>query len=208
MSALAATGWGLLAGEAMRLWKPRLTWKTAAGVAAAAWQPLLAFPAAAVYAVVRWKVRLASQRRASAMAENDLAVLGELTALGLSAGLTFQAALERAAAEVADELRREVHSVLRRSRRDGVAGVMGSAEGRARRLYVLAGRASITGAPVLAAVQAFVDERRNEERTQALEAARKLPVRLMFPLALLILPGFMVLIVGPAVAGALGRLGL
>lgn len=208
MSALAAVGFGLLAGEAMRLWRPNLAWSAGLTVAAAAWQPLLAMPCGAVYAMVRWRRRLAGRRVAAAGAERDVAVLGELTALGLSAGLTFPAALERAASEVADELRTEVYDVLRRSRREGSAGVMATAAGRAQRLYVLAGRASLTGAPVSGAVQAFVDERRNEERLNVLESARKLPVRLMFPLALLILPGFMVLIVGPAVAGVLGRLGL
>ena len=208
MSAVAAAGCGLLAGEAMRLWKPDLALTTAGACAAILWQPFLVVPLASAYAMVVGRRRLSEGRIAATGAERDVALLGELTALGLSAGLTFPAALERAAGEVAADLRSEVLDVLRRSRRQGAAGVMATATGRAQRLYVLAGRASLTGAPVSAAVQAFVDERRNEERLQALEAARKLPVRLMFPLALLILPGFMVLIVGPAVVGALGRLGV
>jgi tight adherence protein C len=172
------------------------------------WQPAVLIPAAAAYGAARWRRRLAATRAEGAKARRDVAVLGELTALGLSAGLTFPAALERAAAEVAEELRTEVQSVLRRTRATGAAGVMAAAEGRAHRLYALAARASLTGASVLAAVQAFVDERRNEERAATLAAARRLPVRLMFPLALLILPGFVILVVGPAVLGALGRLGL
>jgi hypothetical protein len=44
----------------------------------------------------------------------------------------------------------------------------------------------------------FAAERRHAEQACNLERARRLPVRLLLPLALLILPGFMVLVVGPA----------
>jgi hypothetical protein len=40
-----------------------------------------------------------------------------------------------------------------------------------------------------------------------MERARRLPVRLLLPLALLILPGFVLLAVGPAVLQGLARLG-
>ena len=51
-------------------------------------------------------------------------------------------------------------------------------------------------------------EAQAEQTTARLEAARRLPVRLMLPLALLILPGFVVLAVGPALLEALDRLQL
>ena len=41
---------------------------------------------------------------------------------------------------------------------------------------------------------------------ERITVARRLPVRLLLPLALLILPGFVVLAVGPAVLQALARL--
>ena len=66
----------------------------------------------------------------------------------------------------------------------------------------------MTGAPVAAAVRAYVAEQRDADRARALAAARRLPVQLLFPLTLLVLPGFMVLTIGPALLAALERLGV
>ncbi len=75
-------------------------------------------------------------------------------------------------------------------------------------LFVVARRALATGAPLAPAVSGYATALRNEERSRQLTAARRLPVKLLFPLALLILPGFLLLTVGPAVLGSLERLGL
>jgi tight adherence protein C len=176
-------------------------------LAAVLWIPVPALIAGLVgLPAARWR-RLASERREEAAAEADVVVLAQLAALALGAGLSLSEALDRAAAEVATPLRNEVDSVLRRSRREGIGPTLEAATGRARRLYLLAGRAAVTGAPTAAAVDAHVDELWAQRRMAQLEAARRLPVRLLFPLALLILPGFMVLTVGPAVMSALQRLG-
>jgi hypothetical protein len=122
--------------------------------------------------------------------------------------MTFAASLEAAADEIGPPLAAEVHDVIRRSRHCGIAPALEQSGGAARRLYLLAARATVTGAPVAAAVGAYIAEQRDADRSRALAAARRLPVHLLFPLALLILPGFMVLTIGPALLGALARLGL
>ncbi len=63
-----------------------------------------------------------------------------------------------------------------------------------------------TGAPVRGALESLVEERLAVERNEGLIRARKLPVKLLFPLALLILPGFLVLTVGPALLTSIDRL--
>jgi tight adherence protein C len=146
------------------------------------------------------------RRDEEAAAVADVTVLVELTLLGLNAGLTFSKALALGSAHVAGPLQREVQGVLRRSYRSGPAVALGTTRGRAAGLYLLAAQAAVTGAPIATAVQSFVEDRRADERAVALAAARRLPVRLLFPLALLILPGFMVLTVGPAVLSAAERL--
>lgn len=73
---------------------------------------------------------------------------------------------------------------------------------------IVARRALSTGAPLIPAVSGHAARLRDEERSRQLSAARRLPVKLLFPLALLILPGFLVLTIGPAVLGSLERLGL
>jgi hypothetical protein len=98
-----------------------------------------------------------------------------------------------------------VGDVLRRSVRGGLGQALAAADGHGRRLYAGAARAVVTGAPLVPAVDAFVREAVAERRAADLESARRLPVRLMLPLALLILPGFVLLTVGPTVLAALER---
>jgi tight adherence protein C len=134
--------------------------------------------------------------------EDDEALLAELVELGLTAGLTFPAAVEAAAAAVpGDESAR-----LRRAGR--IHADPGSEPSADPGLFLVARRALATGASLAPAVSGYATALRNEERSRQLTAARRLPVKLLFPLALLILPGFLLLTVGPAVLGSLERLGL
>lgn len=133
---------------------------------------------------------------------DDDAALAELTALGLGAGLTFPAAATAAASVVPGE----ASARLRRAIRVGGDVTPGTVDDEG--LMVVARRALSTGAPLQAAVSGYATALRNEERSRALTAARRLPVKLLFPLALLILPGFLILTIGPAVLGSLERLGL
>ncbi len=186
---------------------PRAGWWVLPAVACAVWYPLptLALGVAALAAIRRSAIHRVRADRARA--ERDAVALAELVGLGLSAGLSFVTALEAAGCEVGPPLADEVHDVIRRSRHRGIAAALEESGGAAQRLYLLAARATVTGAPVADAVRAYVAEQRDDDRTRALATARRLPVQLLFPLALLILPGFMVLTVGPALLGALERLG-
>jgi tight adherence protein C len=134
--------------------------------------------------------------------EGDEALLAELAALGLTAGLTFPAAVDAATTAVpgdaSDDLRRAGR------RRADPANAPSDDPG----LFLVARRALATGAPLAPAVAGYATALRSEERSRRLAAARRLPVKLLFPLALLILPGFLMLTVGPALLGSLERLGL
>jgi len=134
--------------------------------------------------------------------EDDEALLAELAALGLTAGLTFPAAVEAATTSVPGD---ESVRLRRAVRLHAEAGSMPS---EFPGLFLVARRALATGAPLAPAVAGYAAALRNEERSRQLTAARRLPVKLLFPLALLILPGFLLLTVGPAVLGSLERLGL
>ncbi len=170
--------------------------------------PLLGAAVAAVACLVVVRGRLRSKRLAAVAADADVVLLADLVALGLRAGLSLIQALDRAAREVVPELAAEVGGVIRSAGRAGTAAALAVAEGRAERLYRLAARATATGAPLADAVEAFAAERRHADHARAVEAARRLPVRMLIPLALLILPGFVVLAVGPALLEALERLQL
>jgi Flp pilus assembly protein TadB len=135
-----------------------------------------------------------------------LLMLCDQVALALRAGLTLEGALRSAAGELGPGLRGELGAVLRSAHRHGLGRALEVQIGAGRRLYRVGARAVRTGAPLVAAVESLADEVRHEEHARRLAAAKRLPVRLLLPLALLILPGFVLLTVGPALAGSLARL--
>jgi tight adherence protein C len=188
----------VVAAAAAVLWKNQWT-LIAAGLALASFANLLLGVAAAVAVTVWWVGR---RRRDPVEHSGDDALLADLTVLGLSAGLTFPAAAEAAAGAVdGDASARLLRALRLRNAVDANAAADPA-------LMVVARRALSTGAPLIPAVSAFAARLRDEERSRQLSAARRLPVKLLFPLALLILPGFLVLTIGPAVLGSLERLGL
>jgi len=132
--------------------------------------------------------------------------LGQVLFIALSAGLSVAAALELAADEVGPLEAGEVRSVMRAARHQGLELALTGADGTAGRLFGLLGRAQVTGASAVRAVAAFVDEERRDRRARAAEAAQRLPVKLTVPLALLILPGFVLLTFGPTVVATVERL--
>ena len=154
---------------------------------------------------VGWR-ELARRRSHARHAPDDLSLLVDLTGLGLTAGLTFPAAITAGAEYVDESLSAEVRRVLR-DRTIG-RGTVGTVDGVTSGLFGVIDRALVTGAPMLPAVSGYGAALRSEERHRHLAAVRRLPVKLLFPLSLLILPGFLLLTVGPALLGGLQRLGL
>lgn len=168
--------------------------------------PALIGVGAAGLLLVRQQVR--RRRFEQQAAAGDVLLLAELVGLGLSAGLSLLKALTAAVPHVHRDLAGEVKGVLRRAGHGGLSAALAGTDGHGRRLYLLAARAVVTGAPLGPTVDAFVREAAAERQAAQLEAARRLPVRLMVPLALLILPGFVLLTVGPTVLSALERFAL
>ncbi|MDP9070058.1 MAG: type II secretion system F family protein, partial [Actinomycetota bacterium] len=64
------------------------------------------------------------------------------------------------------------------------------------------------GAPLAPALERIAADVRRRRQRRAEEAARKVPVTLLFPLVLCILPAFALLTVAPLIAGALRELRL
>ncbi|MEN8114446.1 MAG: hypothetical protein ABFS21_08650 [Actinomycetota bacterium] len=176
----------------------RRAWAFAVATAVVLTAPAPGLSAAAVFGVA-WAIRRLSRRRSE---PPDEALVADVIALGLNAGLSFPAAAGAAAESVPGE----TASNLMRSIRQRYDASHDPNEDSG--LYVVARRALATGAPLLPAVSGYASSLRGEERARRLAAARRLPVKLLFPLALLILPGFLLLTVGPAILGSLERLGL
>jgi hypothetical protein len=170
------------------------------------WQPLPMVLVIAVAAIgYRWH-RIRRLRRHEGRLADDVVLLGELVSLGLGAGLPFLGAAARAADELPEPLAGEARQVIRAARIHGSSHALAAASGRSGPLFRLVARAVATGSPVANAVTSFVLDARRARRADRLAAAKRLPVRLLLPLTLLILPGFVVLTLGPALLSGLERL--
>lgn len=104
-----------------------------------------------------------------------------------------------------------VDTVVRRARRLGSAAALAGAGGPLAPLLRHLADAVAAGAPLEPAIRSYIDSERRRRQVVAVERARRLPVRLMIPMTLLVLPGFVLMTYGPAfidlVTSLLGPLG-
>lgn len=129
----------------------------------------------------------------------------ELVAAGVSAGVSFDQAVEAAADQVGppvgDRLRHGV--LLLRHGEPPAPGGSPAAE-----MLRIASDAESSGAAVSAQLTELAESESARDETARSERLARLPVKMLFPLALLILPGFLLVAVAPAVIGGIARLGL
>lgn len=147
--------------------------------------------------------------RSRAARESETAALeaGEMIALGLAGGLSVGAAhrvaLDHAPPAVAEDLGRLVESIDRL----GVVAALSADTGPLAPISTALVTATASGAPVLPALEAHIAQEHHRRHMESVERARRLPIRLLLPLTLLVLPGFVLITVGPAVIDSLARLG-
>jgi len=178
---------------------------------------LLVYPVAAVLAVgaylgiPAWR-RWSSARSAREELVAELPWLAGLVRLGVGAGLPVGRALHEAVSRTSGPASEALADALARARRgasladaiEGLRPVLGE-EGRP---LVAALVASVRhGAPVGPALEAAAVDLRTRARRRAEVRARKVPIRMLFPLVTCILPAFILLSVVPMVGGALRELG-
>lgn len=145
-----------------------------------------------------------SRRREQSRAEFDPLVVARVIQVGLAGGLPLTAALSLAVGEVGQLVAGELTATLRTARREGMSSAMATSTASFMRpLFGRIALAQASGAPMHEAVSAYLTDGRAARRGKALEQVRRLPVALMVPLGLLILPGFVVLFVGPIVLNSL-----
>ena len=191
----------------------RVGWGVVAGVAFLAVVPPAAVPAALMaWAIPAVRARSMTRRRLAALAA-DLPDIVDLLVLGVGAGLTVRLAITRVAARapgpLAAELARTMADVALGRRMADALDELPARAGEAVRPLVGALVASERyGAPLVAGLERLADEVRRDRRRRAEEAARKVPVKLLFPLVLCTLPAFGLLTVAPLVASAVRSLHL
>lgn len=144
-------------------------------------------------------------RRYRPRPEVDVSAVARLTGIALRAGLTLTQALTHAAASVTAPTRGAVEDILRRAQPIGLgpalAGTRGPLGPFARRL------ASVhrTGASLALTIDGLERELLESRHAAAAARVRRLPVQLTIPLVLLILPGCVLLLMGPTVIDELTR---
>lgn len=148
--------------------------------------------------------------RASIACEREMPELLDILALGLSAGLSFDASLELYCERRDGALSREVWGAMSLWR----MGVMSRAEALsdlARRVESPSlGRfcASVTealsfGAPLAQTLERQADTIRAEQRSRVEERIEQVPVRMLVPLGTLVVPAMLLAILGPLLSAAL-----
>ena len=205
MTYLGALALGMVIHEGTR---GRLSSARAAGVAVSV-AFFVAEPRSLPIVIAGWgwaRYRVRGSRPAPSVNRHQPDHLGQVLFIALSAGLPVAGALEFAADEIEDVEASQVRAVLRAARRQGLAAALAGLGGSSGGLFRVLARAQLTGSSVTRAVASFVDEERKNRRARAVEAAQRLPVKLTVPLALLILPGFVFLTVGPTVISIFRRL--
>jgi len=185
-------------------------------LAAAAVVPVLPFavPAAALlgWSLPVVRARRAERRRLAALA-SDLPEVVDLFVLGVGAGLTVPLAVAAVAARaqgpLAAELGRACDEVgLGRRLSDALDELVTSAGEPVRPLVAALVASERYGAPLSAGLERLADEVRRQRRHRAEEAARRVPVKLLFPLVCCTLPALALLTVAPLVASAVRSLRL
>lgn len=178
----------------------------AGGVAMGLSHPVAGAGVAMVWFSLKRHRTLRARRLARERAEGEIELLTHSMLIGLSGGLSPAAALVLSRETLRSGLGEEVDGVLRRSVQEGLATSLLNSGGVGGRLFRQVGAAQLSGAPLGLALNALATEHREAARARAVERARRLPVKMVLPLTLLMLPGLLILMVGPLVLPSLARL--
>lgn len=88
--------------------------------------------------------------------------------------------------------------VARKARRLGTAAALASVSGPLAPLLHRLADSVTAGSPPEPAIRSYIERERRRRQTRAVERARRMPVKLLPPMTLLVLPGFVLLVYGPA----------
>jgi Flp pilus assembly protein TadB len=193
-------------GVATYLFAPsRITLVGGVFLAVALVDPSLAVATAAIGVFVLGLYRIRRSRTSVGHSREDGLLAVELVALGVTAGLPFRNAVALTADQIEGPIGDEIMRALRRLGA-GYESTIDSSD--LRSVFSVATAAEASGMPIAAALNALATDRKRAAAAVAREKLSKLPVKMLFPLAFLILPGFVMLTVVPPLLSGLSRLGI
>jgi tight adherence protein C len=186
-------------------------------VVAGALALVFSIPVALALGATVWAIPALVQRRLRRWRRDELLrhlpEVADLFVLAVGAGLTVPLAVSavarRAPGPLAPALRQAVEaSHLGRRLADALEDIPAQVGEEARPLIGALVSSDRYGAPLLDGLVRLSTELRADRRRRAEEAARRVPVKLLFPLVFCTLPAFALLTVAPLLAGALRSLRL
>ncbi len=190
----------------------RAGWATVAGAGLLVVAPALAAVPVAWAVAVPVLATRRERARLDARLHDQMPDVVDLLALTTAAGLPVGAALvaigDRPGGPLGAALARSAAHVSRGGSTAGALAVLGDVGPPARPLVDALVQHDRYGTPLLPALARVAIEARSRRRRRAEEAARRLPVTLLFPLLLTTFPAFVLLTVVPLLAGSLGSLSL
>jgi tight adherence protein C len=145
----------------------------------------------------------AAQRRQDQI-RKDLPDALDLLTLSVEAGQGFDAAMSQVAASMTGPIAREFARTLQemqmgRRRADALRAISDRTSIPEFRIFVTAiVQAGELGIPIAGVLREQASEMRLHRRQRAQEAARKVSVKMIFPMILLLLPAMLVVLIGPA----------
>lgn len=171
---------------------------------------LLALLAAVGAVVTRHRSR---RRRYILQVDRHLPEMIDMLGLVVGAGRPTVSALSDIAPRVAEPLRSELLAVVRRTAAgesfvESVRRLRDSLGPSVSPVVHAITAAEIDGTPLQPALQRAADEAHRRRRVRAQEAARRVPVLMLFPLVFCVLPAFCLLTVVPLLVGSVSELGL
>ena len=150
-------------------------------------------------------IRDAKSESVAARIEQLLAV--ELVASGVEAGVSFDVSVETAIRHIREPVASEMTQHIRLSHRPILIDDIEDPSP-VDTMFRAARSSATSGAPLSTDLRALSDSERDRDDAVQREQLERLPVKMLFPLAFLILPGFLLVAVAPSVVGGISKLTL
>jgi len=183
-----------------------------AGVASATISIALVIPAAVVVWWIPDLLRRRVRRRRATGVLDELPEAVDLLRLALGSGTSLRVALDAVAPRCGPVIGRGITKVCRRLERGAsMSASLSELEGLGDAFGPVLDALRISderGVPISPLLDRISEDARTARRRRAEEAARRVPIKLLFPLVFCTLPAFGLLTVVPLLAGAMGRLSL
>lgn len=151
--------------------------------------------------------RIRSLQRVMAQQRADQILAVDLVASGVEAGVSFPIAATTASQSLCRSVAADLLAHLRRSDR-GTRVETGMDATPIDVMFRIARASAWSGANLGSELRALSDAERARDDARHEERLARLPVKMLFPLAFLILPGFLLVAVVPAMVGGVSKLTL